>query len=326
MNEKIRNISISTLLGIAIIFSWLQPLDSAATDQVDAGLKRSLASFAVARALNAAISVAQGTEVSVQMIAGVTFAPGEALDPVNDIVEQFGDLMLAASVAFGIMHFLIQIGSFWIFSLILSVASIVWIVLSLNKMVMPTWLPKVIIVLLLVRFSIPIMTVGSDFVFKQFLAPEYVSSQEGIQMGTSEVTTITKDFDMGTNQAGPTGDVSDPVEAVDNAAPVEEVPEGKLGSFSNAFSKAKTYASNGIHKLKEKSLAAKKKVVETIDFRERIKHLEEAAGRLVTNIVNLIAIFVLQTIIIPAVILWLLYSVGLNAVRSISNPKSAAIS
>jgi len=315
MNEKIRNITISTLLGIAIIFSWLQPLDSAATAQVDAGLKRSLASFAVARALNAAISVAQGTEVSVQMVAGVTFTPGEALDPVNDIVEQFGDLMLAASVAFGIMHFLIQIGSFWLFSLTLSVAAIAWIVLSWKKMVVPAWLPKVIVVLLLVRFSIPIMTVGSDFVFKEFLAPKYATSQDGIQIGTGEVTTISKDFDTAKTQATPAEEVAVPVEAVEEAAPVEDSPEGKAGFIS----KAKNYVSNGFHKLKEKSSAAKQKVVETIDFRERIKHLEESAGRLVTNIVNLIAIFVLQTIIVPAVILWILYLLGLFTIRSISD-------
>ena len=83
--------------------AWLAPLDAPAMQQVDAGLKRALVSFATARLLNGVISVAQGTEASVQPFGvGVTFAPGQILDPVNDLVEQFSHLMLAASVAFGV--------------------------------------------------------------------------------------------------------------------------------------------------------------------------------------------------------------------------------
>jgi hypothetical protein len=46
--------------------AWLAPLDAPAMRQVDAGLKRALVSFATARLLNAVISVAQGTQASVQ--------------------------------------------------------------------------------------------------------------------------------------------------------------------------------------------------------------------------------------------------------------------
>jgi hypothetical protein len=79
---------------VAILGSWLAPLDLPATQQVDAGLKRALVSFATARALNAVISVAQGTQASIQPLGvGVTLAPGQALDPVNDLVEKFSNLM-----------------------------------------------------------------------------------------------------------------------------------------------------------------------------------------------------------------------------------------
>ena len=51
---------------IAVVFAWRAPLDAAANQQVDAGFKRALLSFASARALNAIISVVQGTEVAVE--------------------------------------------------------------------------------------------------------------------------------------------------------------------------------------------------------------------------------------------------------------------
>ena len=60
---------LSVLLVAALVAcAWLAPLEGAANRQIDAGLKRALASFAVARTLNAIISVAQGTEVSLQTL------------------------------------------------------------------------------------------------------------------------------------------------------------------------------------------------------------------------------------------------------------------
>jgi hypothetical protein len=81
-----------------------------------------------ARALNAVISVAQGTEVSLQPLGvGVTLAPGQLLDPVNDLVEKFSDLMLMASVAFGVQKVLISMGGYWLISLLLTFAAIGWL-------------------------------------------------------------------------------------------------------------------------------------------------------------------------------------------------------
>lgn len=78
------SVALAVAMLIIIVCSWLAPLDSAANKQVDAGLKRALLSFATARALNAVISVAQGTEVAVEPAGvGVVFTPGQILDPIN---------------------------------------------------------------------------------------------------------------------------------------------------------------------------------------------------------------------------------------------------
>ena len=109
-----RRALLALALGALVVCSWLAPMDAPAMARVDAGLKRALVSFATARVLNAAISVAQGTEARVQPFGfGVTLAPGQVLDPVNDLVEQFSNLMLAASVVFGIQKVLIAVGGYW---------------------------------------------------------------------------------------------------------------------------------------------------------------------------------------------------------------------
>ena len=103
------------LVILLALMAWLPTLDNLANEQIDEGFKRSVISFATARALNAAISVAQGTEASAQPGGlGLVFKPGQALDPINDLVEKFSDLMIIASVAFGIEKILVTLGGAWL--------------------------------------------------------------------------------------------------------------------------------------------------------------------------------------------------------------------
>ena len=56
--------------------------------------------FGLARTLNGAISVAQGTEIALQPAGvGVTLTAGEVLDPLNDLVERFSLLALTATIS-----------------------------------------------------------------------------------------------------------------------------------------------------------------------------------------------------------------------------------
>ena len=133
----VRPILLVLAVAAIVLGAWLAPIDAPASDRVDAGLKRALASFATARALNAVISVAQGTEVSAQPLGvGVNLAPGQALDPVNDVVEQFANLMLAASVSFGVQKMLIGGSGYWLVSVPLTVAIGVfssWVMLRMKS-------------------------------------------------------------------------------------------------------------------------------------------------------------------------------------------------
>ena len=59
-----------------------------------------MVAFGLARTLNGAISVAQGTEIALQPAGvGVTLTAGEVLDPLNDLVERFSILALTATIS-----------------------------------------------------------------------------------------------------------------------------------------------------------------------------------------------------------------------------------
>lgn len=186
--QSMRRLVAVALVLILAASSWFSVLDSTADQQLDAGLKRALISFATARALNAVISVAQGTEVAIEPGGvGVVFTPGEALDPINDLVEQFSNLMLLASVSFGVQKVLLSIGVHWLASLLLTVAALGWVVLRLREQVAPAWLSRVLVILLMVRFAVPVSVIGTDLLFQQFMAGDYQASQKVIDTASGRL-------------------------------------------------------------------------------------------------------------------------------------------
>jgi|CXWL01.1.fsa_nt_gi hypothetical protein len=262
------------LLPLAALFvlalAWLGPVDRLAEEQSDAGLKRALATFAAARVLNGVISVAQGTEVAVEPAGiGVTFAPGQVLDPINDLVEQFSTLMLTASVSFGVQKALVFIGGHWAVSAVLSVLVLAWVGWRLFSRRRPSiWLGRVALLLILVRFAVPMVALGSDAAYRLFLADRYAKSQAALTLSTTEVGAL-------------------------GNTPSTPPPDETVGARMHRW-----WSETG----------------ENFDVSERLDALKEAAARATEHIVELIVIFLLQTLIVPTALLWALWRAGVALV------------
>lgn len=259
---SIRRFVLALFMVAAVACSWLAPLDAPAMQQVDAGLKRALISFATARALNAVISVAQGTALSVQPLGvGVTLTPGQLLDPVNDLVEKFSTLMLAASVAFGVQKALIAMGGYWVISLALTAVALGWAGMHFRRQAPPLWLSRVLVVLLMLRFAIPVVTLGSDLLWQKFLASDYAASQSQIDSSQAQ-----------TARLGP--------------------PVGAAPDNPGVLDRMKGWLSDNA------------------DVKARFEALKLAAEQATEHIIKLIVIFLLQTLVIPLLLLWALYALA----------------
>jgi hypothetical protein len=92
-------ILISLLLAIILIANWIPQIDSRAQSYLTDTIASNAAVFGIVRSLNAAISVVQTAEVGVGI---ASIGPGEALDPVNDLVERFSGILLFTLTALGI--------------------------------------------------------------------------------------------------------------------------------------------------------------------------------------------------------------------------------
>lgn len=186
--QSVTKTLVIALAATLVTAAWYSPLQQVANEQVDAGLKTALISFASARALNAVISVLQGTQLGLQPAGvGVTLSLGQVLDPINQMVEQFSSLMLVASVSFGIQKALLAIGAHWVISLVVSAVAMAWAALHIMNRAPPSWLSKLFVILLMVRFAVPTVTMGTDLVYDEFLRRDFAVHQLALAAASSEV-------------------------------------------------------------------------------------------------------------------------------------------
>ncbi|MED5617757.1 hypothetical protein [Ideonella sp. BN130291] len=259
----------AAILGVTLLLlalSWLPTTQDFATEHTRQGLKRALATYAVARSLNAVISVAKGTELAAEPAGvGFTFAVGEALDPVDDVIEQFSSLMQVVLVAFGMQLLLVKLGAHWLPSLLLSLALVGVAAALLRGRPVSGVLLRLTAALLIVRFAVPVYVLGTELVYRGFLAEPYAAAQEGLGLSTREIERA---------RAGQDAATTDPAAADQDAgwrrwlpAPLKGVQLPQLPDIAGL----KQVADNGIERM-----------------------------------VDLSVIFLLQTIVLPIAFFWLL--------------------
>lgn len=171
-------------LGLLLLALWLMPLlDQRASDKVAEGMDRAMVTYAVARTLNGVISTVQEATVAVQPGGvGLTLAPGQILDPINDTIEQFSTVMLAASVSLAIQRILIAVGSQWLIAAALIVAGIaaaMWFWVGRRP---PRWLLMGLFGLGLIRCLVPLVVLGSEFAFQALMRSEYDVAQSELNI------------------------------------------------------------------------------------------------------------------------------------------------
>ncbi|MGJ7522703.1 hypothetical protein ACSFA0_19615 [Variovorax sp. LT1P1] len=264
------------LLLIAVLVAvvscaWLPWLNESADTHTRQGLKRSLTTFAAARALGAALSVVQGTELSIEPIGiGVTMTPGQMLRPINELVDKFAGMMLFASVAFGVQLLLLQFGGHVAVAAALTVVMLVWATLRWRGTggAAMRWLQPALVILLMARFAVPLTSLVSEGAYHAFMKPGYETAYLTIEGSAKAVPGATS-----------------------------ELPESKGGIF-------------------ERFRTLKNKVSE---LRESYRALGEAAKLWTDRIVDLIAIFVVQTVLVPLGFLWLCWRLA----RTLTSPGTA---
>lgn len=273
--------------------------DDVSNTYAEKALTRALTTFAVARTLNGVISVAQGTEVALEPGGvGVMLTPGQILDPVNDLVERFSSVMLIASSSLGLQIVLLEILSWWVLSAALIVGLVVAILLlwspALRENKFVAVIPRVALILAVVRFALPVIIICTNFVFETFLETRHDAASTELSASAQAIEKISansEDAESGRS---------------------EEDAQSESGSFDfPGFDELASEVKESVVRM----YANASDWVRSNSVSERIAGLQESANRATGHIIDLIVIFLLQTVVFPLCFLWLFVE-ALKAVAS----------
>jgi hypothetical protein len=266
-------LAVAVLLAVAL--SAIPVADDMGETHIDDAFKRALVGFALARALNGVISVAQGTEVAVQPAGiGVNFTPGQILDPVNDLVERFSWIMMLASSSLGVQKILLAMSA-WnglLVALVVCGGLLIGAAVFQNMGRFRNALQRLFLFFLILRFMMPAISIANDWVYRVFLEQDYIEASASLEQAQQAI-----------------GNINDEV-----------------------LSQRQQEPSN----LVERALSMYQNALEKIDIDRRLDQYRLAAESISENTIQLVVVFLMQTIVFPIIFLLVVLGVIRRLIRS----------
>ncbi len=259
-----------TIISVLFIFgTFFQYLDKNGELIVNESFTDATIVFGISKGLNAAISLAQGTEVGPP---GLTISIGEVLDPINDLVEQFSWIMLAAITSLGLQTILMNFVTGDLFNILL-ISSIVllniWLYVRLpNDIKLRSIFFKITVVLIFLRFSIPIMSIANSFMYENYVKNDY-----NIELTKQHIEKSSQEINLISNNT--------------------------IEDNQNSFKEESSF-------LKDIYNGAKK-LISPDYYKDKISQYQKVTEKTGDHIIQLIIAFIFKTIFFPLLFLFFLY-------------------
>lgn len=174
LKQNWNKIFIVVFSAITIVVAFTYILDIKGKELVDDSFSQAAIVFGSAKALNAVISLAQGTELNLPFF---TLAIGEVLDPINDLIEQFSLVMLASMTSLGIQKILMNFVTSGFYNIVLACCVFIlniWLFFRFTKDEKSRVLFfKITVILIFLRFAVPSMSFVNDLAYNSIVKPEY---------------------------------------------------------------------------------------------------------------------------------------------------------
>ncbi|MBI9099810.1 MAG: hypothetical protein JEY91_15125 [Spirochaetaceae bacterium] len=262
-----------------VTYKW----DVKTEEHLDELLVNAGAAYAVSRGLNAVISVIQASDINI-LIGNL--ALGEALDPVNDIVERFSNVMLMSITSIGIQKFIFRTGKAYGVNLFLTLAFLFLLTSAFFESlpflkgerviaISNTMSTSMVIIFALFRFIIPTVTLlslESEKLFGTDVTGTIEKLEEIKNRSHIEYNTVSDEFDQ-------------------SVIPEQEDDKNFLTRISDSLKDTGRRLSETFNRDK---------------LSENIDRVIKSLGESIEYITDLIVIFIIQTIVIPILTFFLL--------------------
>ncbi len=183
-------------VSLLAMFVFAPAADERGEAYIEAAFARTLAALAATRGLDSAISLAQSSEVSFSFGPGGSLGIGQALDPVNDLVEQYGALLLTSTTALGTQRVAMQIGrtlGWWLFLPALAAVAASALVGGRTRKSSLSWGSRLFGIALFARLAIPTTAWIDSIVAERFLESGYQEAAAAVTATTQRIEAVERE-------------------------------------------------------------------------------------------------------------------------------------
>lgn len=253
---------IITVVLIFVLFAWIESFDDSATTYLKESLNEALVVYGTSRAANALISVLQTAHVPGFL------AFGQALDPLNSLIERFSALMELSIASILIQLVLVKVFSDLGFTILVSITGIALAVAMLfNSNIVVKPLAKLFTTMVFLRFALVSVILVCAAIDDHFVSNKIKSDQQRISWIDSHT-------------------------AVAGNIPASEADTPQAVESTGLIEKARSILSKGKDQIKS-TLA----LLNPIEIKKKL-------DAFVPNVLNLMALFFLKTILLPLIFLY----------------------
>ncbi len=283
-----KHIKLIIFLVILLVLNLSSLSDRLASNYIDDALATSATVYVAARGLNATISVIQDIEIS----AGIaSVSPGEFLDPLNDLIERFSTVILFATASLGIQKIMLTISG-WIVLQLIIVTVIMLLIVYLYFRCKFSFIStgnigivyKVLIFLLVLRFSVPFMAIANGVVEAIFLKDdvnEHIQQLQQVEKSTKKLSRYKNNHD---NHSTNRKEQSDTYQT------------SKTGIIDDLINKTNTMIDSLTEKADELNPNKQARLM--------IEQIKNQSAKAISSITRLMSLFVAQSILLPILFLY----------------------
>jgi len=193
LREPVARALIQVAVAAVVLLAVAPLADRKGAEWMENSFTRTLAALAATRGLDSAISLAQSSEVSFSFGPGGSLGIGQALDPVNDLVEQYGALLLTSTTALGIQRLGMQIAATlgsWLFLPALAALALAAMCSDAGRASLIAWSRRLFGLALFARLALPAAGWIDSLVADRFLEPGYQQAAAAVAATTESIERV----------------------------------------------------------------------------------------------------------------------------------------
>lgn len=190
LREPVARVVVQLAVAGLVLWGIAPFLDRKGEAWIESTFARTLAALAATRGLDSAISLAQSSEVSFSFGPGGSLGIGQALDPVNDLVEQYGALLLTSTTALGVQRLGMQVGKalgWWLFAPAVAAVALAAACGDRTRPRMLAWSRRLFGLALFARLALPVAGWVDSWVAERFLESNYQQASAAVTATTEKL-------------------------------------------------------------------------------------------------------------------------------------------